>query len=192
VRARTSTRPITGVVEDVVLQIRHRRAQEAAGANSQVRPEGDTSATVSAEIPTMEAASDAAPFTLTEDIIKPLGYALLSPAPWQARSVTEMGAGAEMPIWYVLIAASCLAGQATLVDPRQRLFAVCLVAYGIANWLILAASEGNVGNLLRHRLMLDPVLLIFGGAGLEWLWVRAGRPFSTRLPGLLIPARSDG
>ena len=191
-RSRTSSRPITGVLEDVVVQIRHRRAQEAAGANSQVRPEGDTSATSGTEIPTMEAASDAAPFTVTDDIIKPLGYALLSPAPWQARSVTELGASAEMPIWYVLIAASCLAGQATLADPRQRLFAVCLVAYGIANWLILAASEGNVGNLLRHRLMLDPVLLIFGGAGLEWLWVRAGRPFSTRVPGLLIPARSDG
>ncbi len=191
-RSRTSSRPITGVLEDVVVQIRHRRAQEAAGANSQVRPEGDTSATSGTEIPTMEAASDAAPFTVTDDIIKPLGYALLSPAPWQTRSVTELGASAEMPIWYVLIAASCLAGPATLADPRQRLFAMCLVAYGIANWLILAASEGNVGNLLRHRLMLDPVLLIFGGAGLEWLWVRAGRPFSTRLPGLLIPARSDG
>jgi hypothetical protein len=191
-RVRTSTRPINGVVEDVVLQIRHRRAQEAAGANSQVRPEGDPAAAIGAEIPTMEAASDAAPFTVTEDIIKPLGYALLSPAAWQARSLTELGASAEMPIWYVLIAASCLAGQAGLADPRQRLFARCLVAYGLANWLMLAASEGNVGNLLRHRLMLDPVLLIFGGAGLEWLWVRAGRPFSTRPPGLLVPARSDG
>jgi hypothetical protein len=140
----------------------------------------------------MEAASDAAPFTVTEDVLKPLGYALFSPAPWQARSVTELGASAEMPIWYVLIAASCLALQASLADPRQRLFALCLVIYGVANWLILAASEGNVGNLLRHRLMLDPVLLIFGGAGLEWLWVRAGRPLSTRLPGLMIPARSDG
>ncbi|MBV9578586.1 MAG: hypothetical protein JO057_08365, partial [Chloroflexi bacterium] len=41
----------------------------------------------------------------------------------------------------------------------------------VANWLILAAVEGNVGNLLRHRMMLDPVLLILGAAGLEWLWV---------------------
>ena len=97
-----------------------------------------------------------------------------------------------MPVWYVLLAASCLAWRASGADPRQRVFVVCLLAYGIANWLVLAASEGNVGNLLRHRLMLDPVLLIFGGAGLEWLWVRAGRPFSTRLPGVLIPARSDG
>jgi 4-amino-4-deoxy-L-arabinose transferase-like glycosyltransferase len=191
-RARTSNRPIGGVVEDVVLQIRHRRAQEAAGANSQVRPEGDPATAIGSEIPTMEAASDGAPFTVTEDIFKPLGYALLSPAPWQAHSLTELGASAEMPIWYVLIAASCLAWQTSLADPRQRVFAMCLVAYAIANWLILAASEGNVGNLLRHRLMLDPVLLIFGGAGLEWLWVRAGRPLSTRLPGLLIPAGKAG
>jgi 4-amino-4-deoxy-L-arabinose transferase-like glycosyltransferase len=189
-RARTSNRPIAGVIEDVVLQIRHRRAQEAAGANSQVRPEGDTLTATGAEIPTMEAASDATAFTVTGDIVEPLGYALLAPAPWQARSLTELSASAEMPIWYVLLAASCLAWHAT--PAGQRLFVVCLLAYGIANWLVLAASEGNVGNLLRHRLMLDPVLLILGGAGLEWLWVRAGRPFSTRLPARLVPARGDG
>src|SRR5260370_11123329 len=130
----------------------------------------------------MEAASDAAPFTVTEDILKPLGYALFSPTPWQARSVSELGASAEMLIWYVLIAASYLAVQASLADPRQRLFALCLVIYGIANWLILAASEGNVGNLLRHRLMLDPVLLVFGGGGCGWAGGRAGGALGTRLP----------
>ena len=113
-----------------------------------------------------------APFTVRGDIVEPLGYALLSPAPWQAHGVSELGASAEMPVWYVLLAASCLAWRASGADPRQRVFVVCLLAYGIANWLVLAASEGNVGNLLRHRLMLDPVLLIFGGAGLEWLWMR--------------------
>ena len=59
--------------------------------------------------------------------------------------------------------------------PRQRLFALALIVYGVANWLILAAVEGNVGNLLRHRLMLDPVLLILGAAGLEWAWLRVRR-----------------
>jgi hypothetical protein len=191
-RARTSNRPITAMVEDAVLQIRHRRAQESAPARSQVRPEADIYNATGSEIPTMEAASDATPFKVTSDLIEPLGQALFAPAPWQARSVTELGASAEMPIWYVLLAASCLAWQAPLVDPRQRLFLVCLVAYGVANWLVLAASEGNLGNLLRHRLLLDPVFLILGGAGVEWLWVRAGRPFSARLPALLVPARGDG
>jgi 4-amino-4-deoxy-L-arabinose transferase-like glycosyltransferase len=190
-RARSSNRPFAGVVEDVVLQIRHRRAQEAANANSQVRALSDSLSATGSEIPTMEAASDAAPFTVTGDILDPLGYALLSPAPWQARSMTELGASAEMPIWYVLLAASCLAWQASVAEQRQRLFVVCLVAYGIANWLVLAASEGNVGNLLRHRLMLDPVLLILGAAGLDWLWVRARRQPASDRKAVLVPAHSD-
>lgn len=191
-RVRTTNRPISGVVEDVVLQIRHRRAQEAAAARSQVRAEGDALSSNGSELPTMEAASDAAPFSVMDDILAPLAYALLSPAPWQARSLSELEASAEMPVWYVLLAASCLAWHAPESGPRQRLFVVCLVAYGIANWLVLAATEGNTGNLVRHRLMLDPVLLVLGGAGLEWVWVRAGRPFSTRLPTVLVAARSDG
>ncbi|MCA1648578.1 MAG: hypothetical protein LC797_24990 [Chloroflexi bacterium] len=190
-RARTSNRPLAGVVEDVVLQIRHRRAQEAAGAISQVRPEVDSLGANGSEIPTMEAASDAAPFTMIEDVVAPLGYALLSPTPWQAHSFTELAASAEMPIWYVLLAASCLAWRAAVPDPRQRLFVACLVVYGLANWLVLAASEGNVGNLLRHRLTLDPVLLILGGAGVEWLWRRSGRPFPIHLPAPLVPARGE-
>lgn len=193
-RARTSNRPVAGVVEDVVLQIRHRRAQEAAGASSQLRPEGDTLSATGSEIPTMEAASDAAPFSITDDVVAPLGYALLAPAPWQARSATELAASAEMPVWYLLLAASCLAWRATLPDTRrqQRLFFICLLVYGIVNWLVLAVSEGNLGNLLRHRLMLDPVLLILGGAGLDWLWGRMVRPPSRQQPGVLVTARSDG
>jgi hypothetical protein len=155
--------------EDVALQIRHRRAQEAAGASSQLRPETDVLDATGSTLPAAEAASDAEPFSFQTDIIDPLGYALFAPAPWQAESPTELAASAEMPVWYVLLAASFLAWRAAL---RQRLFVVCLVAYGVANWLILAAVEGNLGNLLRHRLMLDPTLLILGAAGLDWLWRR--------------------
>jgi hypothetical protein len=188
-RARATDRPFTSVVEDVVLQIRHRRAQEAASARSQLRPGGDVLTATGSELPVAaEAAADAAPFTLTHDILDPLGYALLAPAPWQARSLPELGASAEMPAWYVLLAASLLAWRA---KPQQRLFVVCVVVYGIANWLMLAVSEGNLGNLLRHRLTLDPALLILGSAGLEWLWARAGRPFSTHLPAAFTPARVD-
>ena len=40
---------------------------------------------------------------------------------------------------------------------------------------LVAAVEGNLGNLLRHRLTLDACLLILGGAGLEWMWMRIAR-----------------
>jgi hypothetical protein len=183
-RVRSSDRPLTAVFEDAGVQIRHRRAQEAASARSQLRPDTDVLSPTGSELPAAEAASDAAPFTLTGDVLDPLGYALLAPAPWQAQSTTELAASAEMPVWYVLLAASFLAWRAA---PRPRLFVGCLVVYAVANWLILAAVEGNLGNLLRHRLTLDACLLILGGPGLYWLWLRARRlrPVAAGRHGLL-------
>jgi 4-amino-4-deoxy-L-arabinose transferase-like glycosyltransferase len=169
IRERTSNRPLSAAFEDLALTIRHRRAQEAAGAQSQLRPESDVASDPSSQLPAAEALSDAAPFSLMGDVLDPLGYALLAPAPWQAGSQLELAASAEMVVWYVLLIASFFAWRA---GPRQPLFFFGLIAYGVANWLILAAVEGNVGNLLRHRMMLDPVLLILGAAGLEWLWLR--------------------
>jgi hypothetical protein len=170
VRVRTSNRPLGATFEDMALQIRHRRAQEAAGAASQLRAEQDVPSLSASPLPSQaEAASDAAPFAFVGDVIDPLGYALLAPTPWQAQNLSEQAASAEMVVWYVLLVGALFAWRAA---PRQRLFTLGLIAYGVANWLILAAVEGNVGNLLRHRLMLDPVLLILGLAGLEWLWLR--------------------
>jgi hypothetical protein len=172
VRERTSNRPLSATFEDIALQVRHRRAQEAAGAGSQLRTETDVATTPASTLPAAEAMSDAAPFSFMGDVVDPLGYALLAPTPWQASSTLELAASAEMLVWYVLLLTSLFAWRA---GPRQPLFVVGLIAYGVANWLILAAVEGNVGNLLRHRMMLDPVLLIMGAAGLEWLWLRARR-----------------
>lgn len=188
VRLRTSTRPITTILEDTVLVSRHRRAQEANNARSQFRPEAEVLSPTGADIPALEAASDAAPFTILGDVFEPLGFALLAPAPWQAATTPERAAAAEMPIWDLLLLGSLFAWGAR---PRQGLVFACLVLYGIANWLVLAASEGNLGNLLRHRLMLDPMLLILGSAGLEWVWVRAGRPWSSRMPRHMLTPRAE-
>lgn len=168
VREQTSNRPLSGTLEDIALQIRHRRAQEAAGATSQLRSQLDVPSLSDSPLPSQaEAASDTAPFSVTGDVLDPLGYALLAPTPWQAQSTQELAASTEMVVWDILLIGAFFAWRAR---PRQQLFALCLIAYGVANWLILAAVEGNVGNLLRHRLMLDPALLILGLAGLDWLW----------------------
>jgi hypothetical protein len=189
-RARTNNRPLSASLEDVALQIRHRRAQEAAGAGSQLRPADVIALNTTPDRPTAEVQSDTAPFSFVADVIDPLGYALLAPTPWQAQSSLELAASAEMLVWDVLLVASVLAWWA---PPRNRLFFVCLVVYGVANWLVLAAVEGNVGNLLRHRLMLDPVLLVLGTAGLEWLWLTgrgnaparaATRPHRAQMPAM--------
>jgi hypothetical protein len=184
VRGRTSNRPLTAVFEDVALQIRHRRAQEAASARSQLRSPTDVFSATGSAIPASEAASDAEPFTVVGDVLEPLAYALFAPAPWQAETKTELAASAEMLVWYVLLVASFFAWRA---EPRQRLFVVCLAAYGVANWLVLATTEGHLGNLLRHRLLLDPTLLILGSAGLDWLWLHAARGTAYR-PRRWLPA----
>jgi 4-amino-4-deoxy-L-arabinose transferase-like glycosyltransferase len=177
-RSHSSDRPLSGVVEDLALQIRHRRAQEAASARSQIRPELDSVSATGSALPQAEAASDAEPFSFVGDIVDPLGFAALAPAPWQARSKLEFGASAEMVVvWYPLLLASLFARPS---GRETRLFVACLLAYALANWLVLAASEGNVGNLVRHRMMLAPVFLVLGCAGLEAIWQRAGRPLPRR------------
>ena len=108
-RGLSSDRPPMGVLEDVVLQIRHRRAQEAANARSQIRPDLEVVVPEGSTLPAAEAASDAAGFSFGGDVLDPLGYALLAPAPWQARSAIELAASAEMLAWYVLLGASFFA-----------------------------------------------------------------------------------
>jgi hypothetical protein len=189
VRSRLSDRPLSGVAEDVVLQIRHRRAQEAASARSQFRPELEVEAAGASTLPEAEAASDATPFSFKDDVLDPLGFSLLAPAPWQARTRLELAASAEMLVfWYGLLAASVLAWPP---PSGQRLFFVCLLLYGVANWIVLAVSEGNLGNLVRHREMLAPTVLLLGAAGLEHLWQRIGRPLPIHVRRLHL-VRSDG
>jgi 4-amino-4-deoxy-L-arabinose transferase-like glycosyltransferase len=192
-RGYLSARPPAGVFEDVMLQLRHRRAQEAAAARSQIRSQSDVFTPEGEEIVLAEAASDSAPFNVMLDVIDPLGYALLSPAPWQVRNLRDAAASGEMLVWYALLGTSLFAWRAEpRPDTHQRLFVVCLILYGVGNWLVLAASEGNLGNLLRHRVMLTPTLVILGSAGLVWLWSRMrrlpvlarARSRSRRKPGL--------
>jgi len=172
VRDHTNNRPLTATFEDMALQIRHRRAQEAAGAGSQLRDDSQTVTDANTGRPAAEVTSDTAPFSFIGDVIDPLGYAVFAPAPWQAQSSLELAASAEMAVWDVLLLGSLFMWSAVR---EQRLFVLLLVAYAVANWLILAAVEGNVGNLLRHRLMLDPVLVILGAAGLNWVWTQRHR-----------------
>src|SRR5262245_32791849 len=61
-RERANNRPLSAGFEDLALQIRHRRAQEAAGAGSQLRAETDVLSPTGSSLPAAEAISDAAPF----------------------------------------------------------------------------------------------------------------------------------
>jgi hypothetical protein len=158
----------TDLAYDVQL-LQHRRAWEAFAARSQLTATVDPLATTA---PPPE--SDTDTWTLA-DVLTPLGFALLAPAPWQAHGLRELAASAEMVLWYGLLAAAVLVPW---TGPRQGWLVLSLVLYGAVTWVALAVSEGNLGNLLRHRMMLTPTLLALGAAGLVWAWER--RPVVTR------------
>jgi len=151
----------------LALQLHHRRAWEATAARSQIGPQVDPYTPEGARVALPD---DADSFSLTGDVLGPVAFALLSPAPWQARSLRDVAASGEMMmVWYLLLAAAFLARRS---QPRQPWFVITLALYGLTTWLLLALTEGNLGNLLRHRMMLTPTVLILGSAGLVWLWPR--------------------
>ena len=136
-----------------------RRTQESATARSGI---GDTAApTPSAEESPI--AAGVSPATVGQAF----GQALLSPAPWQVTRLRDLAASGEMVVWYVLLAGVLLSWKA---GPQQPLFAALLALHGLETWTLLALSEGNVGNLLRHRVMLAPALLVLGVPGVDWAW----------------------
>ncbi len=158
-------------IGNVVREVRHRRAWEAFSARSQIDAQVDVVALDAPDLPVPEdvAARDAEPFSLTADLLEPLAFGLLAPAPWQVRSTRDLVASAEMGIWYVFILATAV-GLAAPVRDRQT--PALLLLYGLATWLLLAFSEGNLGNLVRHRIMLAPALLVLGSPGLVHAWRR--------------------
>lgn len=91
-------------------------------------------------------------------------FALLAPAPWQVRGWGDLAASLEMLLWYALLAG---AAYVLAARPRASVEMVALAIYGLATWIGLAQTEGNLGNLLRHRTMLTPPLLVLGIAGLH-------------------------
>jgi hypothetical protein len=143
--------------DELVRMLGERRDLEAVGARSQISAE---------EASTPPGDERGSPLA-GRGIVETLGFALLAPAPWQARGLRELAAGGEMLIWYVLLVGAAFSWAAR---PRQPMFASVLGLYGLAIWLLLAATEGNLGNLLRHRTMLAPPVLVLGGAGLLWMW----------------------
>jgi hypothetical protein len=153
----------------VVEQLNHRRAWEAFSARSQLETPADPYNANGRLVPP-QLSGDSPNDTLdVGDILTPFGFALLSPTPWQVRSLRDLAASGEMLIWYVLLAAALCGWRAR---PQQPAFVVCLVLYGLATWAALAVSEGNLGNLLRHRMMLTPTVLVLGAAGGVWVWER--------------------
>ncbi len=89
---------------------------------------------------------------------------LTLPAPWMARSSTELLGSLEMLLWYpLLFFAFRGATRAILGSPGQQLILTIILVFCSA----MALLEGNIGTLFRHRASVWPLLLFLTALGLQ-------------------------
>lgn len=112
----------------------------------------------------------------------PLGFlaVLTLPAPWSARSLSELAGSVEMLAWYPLIPFA-LWGMARAL--RWRPGPLLLLLTAVTLICFLALLEGNVGTLFRHRSVVWPLLFFFAAAGVE-RFLAARETSGVRPPGV--------
>ena len=95
-------------------------------------------------------------------------YVLFGPTPWEARSGSARAVIPEMLLWYGTLAA----GLAGLIVVFRRSWRDLVLPLGFAaSWIAaLALTEGNTGNIFRHRSQFMPFIFLISAAGLVWLW----------------------
>ena len=101
---------------------------------------------------------------------KGIYYVLLGPTPWDAPTPMARAAIPEMLIWYGLLAAAVVG---VVLSFRRSWRDLVLPAGFSAAWIVaLALTEGNTGNIFRHRSQFMPFVFLLSAVGLPWLWAR--------------------
>jgi 4-amino-4-deoxy-L-arabinose transferase-like glycosyltransferase len=97
-------------------------------------------------------------------------YVFFGPLPWEAPSLSARAVIPEMLLWYGLLAAAVIGLAASI---RSRWRDLVLPLGFTVSWVVaLALTEGNTGNIFRHRSQFSPFVLMVSAAGLLWLWNR--------------------
>ena len=89
---------------------------------------------------------------------------LLTPLPWEVRSVSELVFLPEHMGWYALLA--MLPFGLAAGWRRDPLTTSLLIGYALPTAAVLALTNGNVGTLLRLRGLVTPYLLWIGVLGM--------------------------
>ncbi len=108
---------------------------------------------------------------LTWGLVMGLSHLTFLPFPccaegrWQALAIA-----AGVGIWYPLIPFMALGFLRSCAQvPRATIF---LGSFTFAVILIIGATHTNVWVLVRHRDILSPLLLVWAGGGMAWVWTR--------------------
>lgn len=99
-----------------------------------------------------------------------VSYVLFGPTPWTARSASTRAVAPEMLLWYGAMAAAALG----LALSYKQTWRDLILPLGFAGaWIVaLALTEGNTGNIFRHRSQFMPFVFLLSAVGLCWLWTR--------------------
>jgi 4-amino-4-deoxy-L-arabinose transferase-like glycosyltransferase len=97
-------------------------------------------------------------------------YVIFGPTPWEARSGAARAVIPEMLAWYGILATAVLG--LVLVFRRSWRDLVLPGGFTLAWMLALALTEGNTGNIFRHRSQFMPFVFLIAAVGLSWLWSR--------------------
>lgn len=96
--------------------------------------------------------------------IRAVGSFILTPLPWEMRSVRELAFMPELLVWYaliILLPAGLVAGWR-----RDRLVTCLLAGYAATIGVVIAITTGNVGTLLRLRGLVTPLICWLSVLGL--------------------------
>lgn len=89
---------------------------------------------------------------------------LLTPLPWQMRSLSELAFMPEHVIWYLLLALLPIGVAAGA--KQDALVTYVLIGFAVPTALVLAVTTGNVGTLLRLRGLVTPTIIWLSALGL--------------------------
>ncbi len=97
-----------------------------------------------------------------------LVHVLGAPFPWEISTSKDLLALFCMPSWFAILALAIL-GAVHGWRQRERLL-VLPVVFLVGTVVYLSLTDASVGIIVRHRLMLFPVLLPLAGQGAIMLW----------------------
>ncbi len=97
---------------------------------------------------------------------------VIFPAPWQARSRSELLYMPEQLIWYVVVFTAAIGIVAGL--RRDGLVTCLLAGYAVVALIAVGVNSGNMGTLVRHRAFALPYLGALSAFGTAVLLSRFG------------------
>jgi hypothetical protein len=97
-------------------------------------------------------------------VVRAMASFLLTPLPWEVRTISELAFLPEHMAWYALLALLPL-GIVTGWR-RDPLTTSMLIGYALPTAAVVALTNGNVGTLLRLRGLVTPFLLWIGVLGM--------------------------